>query len=55
MYGRCKILYGIVWYQDLIFLKLNDDNTELLLVNSKYRQMLALLPVLVGNEMIMRT
>ena len=34
---------------------LNDDKTELLLVNSKYRQMLALLPVLVGNEMIMRT
>ena len=39
----------------LIFLKLNNDKTELLLVHSKYRQMLALLPVLVGNEMIMRT
>ena len=39
----------------LIFLKLNDDKTELLLVHSKYRQMLALFPFLAGNEMLMRT
>ena len=37
----------------LIFLKLNDDKTELLLVHSKHRQMPPLLPVIVGNEMIM--
>ena len=37
------------------FLKLNDDKTELLLVHFKYRQRPPLLPVVVGNEMIMPT
>ena len=43
-----------IWMQSH-FLKLNDDKTELLLVHSKYRQMSPLLPVVVGNEMIMPT
>ena len=43
-----------IWMQSH-FLKLNDDKTELLLVHSKYRQMPPLLPVVVGNEMIMPT
>ena len=43
-----------IWMQSH-FLKLNDDKTELLLVHSKYRQMLPLIPVVVGNEMIMPT
>ena len=43
-----------MWMQSH-FLKLNDDKTELLLVHSKYRQMPLLLPVVVGNEMIMPT
>ena len=43
-----------IWMQSHI-LKLNDDKTELLLVHSKYRQMPALLPVLVGKEMTMPT
>ena len=56
MYGRCEILELCVndinmWMQSH-FLKLNDDKTELLLVQSKYRQMPPLLPVAVGNESI---
>ena len=37
----------------LVSFKFNDYKTELLLVQYKYRQMPPLLPVVVGNEMIM--
>ena len=43
-----------IWMQSP-FLKVNDDKTELFLAHSKYRQMPPLLPVVVGNEMIMPT
>ena len=60
MYGRCEIFNGIMCYDIKMrmqshFLKLNDDKTKVLLVHSKYRQMLPLPPVDVGNEMIMPT
>ena len=47
--------YDIKMRMQSHFLKLNDDKTKVLLVHSKYRQMLPLPPVDVGNEMIMPT